>query len=147
MAIVVDGSRLNNTDELELQDYHLENFFQEHMPPSHQLIKSTICSVPSQNHYPRSCLVQVFGPRKLTDSLDDTSIIDFMFPEHKDSCTGTNTFCNETGWRFAEANNWLSPSMAVYTKNYAYPVHWLSRVSLYNPLHQHDYLLTIVLKF
>lgn len=144
---MVDGTGLNLTDELEHQNYRLDCYFKEHMPQCYQLMKDSICSVPSLNHFPRSCAVKIYGPMKLVETIDDTSIIDFMFPIHDTNCTETMSFRNETGWQFAEAVNWLSPSMAIYTPNYMYPVHWLSRVSLYNALHEQDYLLTVILKY
>ena len=142
---IVDGHGKSLTEELEVQNFRLDSLITAQLPEGFILMKTSTFTVKNRAGLLRACQLRIYGSTRLSQPLDETSVVELLFPEHNTGCQRTIDYYDQTGWLFAERTIWHSPSMAVYAPYQAFPVKWLSRTHLLNPMHPQDFLVDLIL--
>ena len=140
-----DSSPGSAAEEMKVQNLRLDSLVLARLPEEFIVVKTSTFAIKNHVGLTRSCKLRVYGPTQLAGPLDETSIIELLFPENNLCCNRTIDYHDRAGWLFAERTIWHSPSMGVFAPYQVYPVKWLSRVTLRNPRHPHDYLVDIIL--
>ena len=97
---------------------------------------------------PKKCLLNVYAANILEGPLDDTDVIQCLFPLQISSITLdelTTKFIDDHSV-FADMIEFQNPSMAIYRDGQPLEIAWIARIELFNPMHAYDYEVHVSLK-
>ena len=147
----LSDSRETLSQELAWQQTQVASFLQERLDRTYSMAKQSQFTVPNAEGAPRLCQMQIYSTQTHMDPLDESSLIELLFPKKLINCKTvdfietTAHFGQDPGWLFAEMAHWNRPSMAIFTNYEAFPLKWLARIQWHNPLAEFDYQIYAVL--
>ena len=86
---IVNGQGKSLTEELEIQNFRLDSLITAQLPDGFILIKTSTFTVKNREGLLRACQLRIYGASRLSQPLDETSVVELMFPEHNTSCQRT----------------------------------------------------------